>query len=174
MGSSLCIRIPCTVPDFNLQILVIRQTDFTPLPAHDTRFPTFFLPSTSSSTLWVNHKKPLPCVHTIICNFLGCIRELGARASQCLVDLSIERSYNMKGFYQRWPKMTSESPSYTLPTPAGAGHWGMESTSIGCNQWFSRAKITPKMPHAGRNRSLVASTDGCGEGISVVRYGCDN
>jgi hypothetical protein len=41
----------------------------------------------------------------------------------------------------------------------------MESTSIGCNQWLSLAKITLKVPLDGRNRSLVANTSNCGEGI---------
>ena len=54
----------------------------------------------------------------------------------------------------------------TLPTPVGVGHQWTESTSIGCNQWLSLAKIALKVPPAGRNRSLVASTNRCGEGIS--------
>jgi hypothetical protein len=57
--------------------------------------------------------------------------------------------------------------SYTLPTPAGAGHQRMESTSIGCNQRLSLAKIALKVTLGGRNRSLVANTSKCGEGISV-------
>jgi hypothetical protein len=42
----------------------------------------------------------------------------------------------------------------------------MESISIGCNQWLSLAKIALKVPHVGRNCSLVANTSRCGEGIS--------
>jgi len=53
----------------------------------------------------------------------------------------------------------------TLPTLVGVGHQRMESTNIGCNQWLSLAKIALKMPLAGRNRSLVASTSKYGEGI---------
>jgi hypothetical protein len=60
--------------------------------------------------------------------------------------------------------------TYTLPTRVGVGHQRMESTSIGCNQWLSLAKITLKVPHAGRNRSLVANTNRCGEGISGVFF----
>jgi hypothetical protein len=56
--------------------------------------------------------------------------------------------------------------TYTLPTPAGAGHQWTESTNIGCNQWLLLAKIALKVPPAGRNCSLVANTSRCGEGIS--------
>jgi hypothetical protein len=56
---------------------------------------------------------------------------------------------------------------YTLATPAGVGHQRTESTSIGCNQWLSVAKIIAlKVSLAGRNRSRVANTSRCGEGIS--------
>jgi hypothetical protein len=58
--------------------------------------------------------------------------------------------------------------TYTLPTPAGVGHHRTESTNIGCNQWLSLAKIALKMPLADRNRSLVASTSRCGEGITYM------
>jgi len=44
-----------------------------------------------------------------------------------------------------------------------------ESTITGCNQWLALAKIALKVPHAGRNRSLVANTNMCGEGISKER-----
>jgi hypothetical protein len=57
---------------------------------------------------------------------------------------------------------------YTLPTLVGVGHQRMESTSTACNQWLSLAKTTLKVPLAGTNRSLVAITNRCGEGISVV------
>ena len=56
--------------------------------------------------------------------------------------------------------------NYILPTPAGVGHQRTKSTSIGCNQWLSLAKIALKVPLAGRNRSLVVNTNMCGEGIS--------
>ena len=39
------------------------------------------------------------------------------------------------------------------------------STNTGCNQWLSLAKIALKVSSAGRNRSLVANTGRCGEGI---------
>ena len=52
------------------------------------------------------------------------------------------------------------------PTLTGVGHQWMESTNIGCNQWLSLAKIALKVPHAGRNRSLVARTNKFGECIS--------
>ena len=52
-----------------------------------------------------------------------------------------------------------------IPTLANAGHQWTESTSTGCNQWLSLAKIALKVPHAGRNRSPVANTSRCGEGI---------
>jgi hypothetical protein len=55
----------------------------------------------------------------------------------------------------------------TLPTPAGAGHQQTESTTTGCNRWLSLAEIALKVPLASRNRSLVANTSRCGEGISV-------
>ena len=55
----------------------------------------------------------------------------------------------------------------TLPTSTGAGHQWTESTSTGCNQWLSLAKIVLKVPHVGRNRSLVTNTNRCGEGITV-------
>jgi hypothetical protein len=42
----------------------------------------------------------------------------------------------------------------TLPTPTRVG--------------LSLAKIALKMPHAGRNRSLVARTNKCGECISYL------
>jgi hypothetical protein len=57
----------------------------------------------------------------------------------------------------------------TLPTHAVVGHQRTESTNIGCNQWLSLAKITLKVPLAGRNRSLVANTNMCGEGIRHER-----
>jgi hypothetical protein len=59
-----------------------------------------------------------------------------------------------------------ERTSHTLPTHVGVGHQRIESTSIGCNQWLSLAKIALKVPLAGRNCSLVANTSRCGEGIS--------
>jgi hypothetical protein len=36
-------------------------------------------------------------------------------------------------------------------------------TIIGCNQWLSLDKIALKVSHVGRNRSLVARTNRCGE-----------
>jgi hypothetical protein len=57
--------------------------------------------------------------------------------------------------------------TYTLPTPAGVGHQRTESTMTGCNQWLSLAKIALKVALAGRDRSLVANTSRCREGISV-------
>jgi len=60
--------------------------------------------------------------------------------------------------------------NYTLPTPAGASHRRMESTSTSCNQWLSLTKIARKVPPAGRNGSLVASTNECGEDISGVFF----
>jgi hypothetical protein len=59
----------------------------------------------------------------------------------------------------------------TLPTHAGAGHQRTESTNTGCNQWLSLAKIALKVPLASRNRSLVANTNMCGEGIDCGRVG---
>ena len=44
----------------------------------------------------------------------------------------------------------------------------MKSTNTGCNQWLSLAKITLKVPHAGRNRSLVVRTSRCGKCISLL------
>jgi hypothetical protein len=61
------------------------------------------------------------------------------------------------------------SESNTLPTPAHVGHQRTESTSSGCNQWRSLAELALKVPHAGRNRSLVADTSRCGQGISWGR-----
>ena len=58
--------------------------------------------------------------------------------------------------------------TYTLPTPAGAGHQWIESTSTGCNQWLSLAKIALKVPRTGRNRSLVARTSECGKCIRAT------
>jgi hypothetical protein len=55
----------------------------------------------------------------------------------------------------------------TLPTHVGAGHQRTERTNTGCNQWLSLAKIALKVPLASRNRSLVANTNRCGEGIKV-------
>jgi hypothetical protein len=40
--------------------------------------------------------------------------------------------------------------------------------SIGCNQWFSLAKIALKVPPAGRSRSPVARTNKYGECIIVM------
>ena len=59
-------------------------------------------------------------------------------------------------------------PTYTLSTPDGVGHQWMESTSIGCNQCLSLAKIALKVPPVGRNCSLVASTSMCGEGFGCI------
>jgi hypothetical protein len=56
--------------------------------------------------------------------------------------------------------------TYTLPTPVGVGHQWTENTNTGCNQWLSLAKIALKVPPVGRNCSLVASTNMCGEGIT--------
>jgi hypothetical protein len=42
-----------------------------------------------------------------------------------------------------------------------------ESTSTGCNQWLSLAEMALKVPHAGRNYSLMANTSRCGEGIQL-------
>jgi hypothetical protein len=54
----------------------------------------------------------------------------------------------------------------TLPTPAGVvGHQQTESTNTSCKQWLSLVKIVLKVSLADRNRSLVASTSRCGEGI---------
>jgi hypothetical protein len=64
-----------------------------------------------------------------------------------------------------------QAGSYTLPTRAGARHQRMESTSTSCNQWFSLAKIALKVPLVGRNRSLVAITNMCGEGIRALLRG---
>ena len=66
-----------------------------------------------------------------------------------------------------------------IPSPhllVHAGHLWTESTNTGCNQWLSLAKIALKVPHAGRNRSLVANTNRCGEGISLhyIFYGPGN
>jgi hypothetical protein len=64
----------------------------------------------------------------------------------------------------------------TLPAPAGAGHQRTESTSTGCIQWLSLAKIALNVPLPGRNRSLVAITNMCGEDISpphLLGYHCE-
>ena len=45
----------------------------------------------------------------------------------------------------------------------------MESTSTGCNQFLSLAKVALKVPPNGRNRSLVARTSRCGECVSILR-----
>ena len=50
---------------------------------------------------------------------------------------------------------------YSPPRLTGVGHQWMVSTSIGCNQWLSRAKPSLKVAHASRNRSLVAHTSKC-------------
>ena len=39
-------------------------------------------------------------------------------------------------------------------------------TNIGYNQWLSLAKPTLKVPHASKNRSLVARTSKCGWAIT--------
>jgi hypothetical protein len=44
----------------------------------------------------------------------------------------------------------------------------MENTNTNCNQWLSLAKIALKVPHVGRNCSLVARTSRCGECISFI------
>jgi hypothetical protein len=54
------------------------------------------------------------------------------------------------------------------PTLTGVGHQWTVSTSIGCNQWLSPAKPTLKVPHVGRNRSLVVRTSKCGWAIRYV------
>jgi hypothetical protein len=56
----------------------------------------------------------------------------------------------------------SHSPS----TLSGVGHQWTESTSSGCNQWLSLAKIALKVPPTGKNRSMVACTSRCGECIT--------
>ena len=83
-------------------------------------------------------------------------------ASRCLLLLFylIFRGGDTRG---AWPP-----PSYTLPTPIGAAHQWTESTSTGCDQWLSLAEIVLKVPPAGTNRSLVANTNRCGEGISFL------
>ena len=53
----------------------------------------------------------------------------------------------------------------TLPTSVSVGHQWTKSTNTGCNQWLSLAKIALKVHLVGRNRSLVANTSRCGEGI---------
>ena len=55
--------------------------------------------------------------------------------------------------------------TYSPPTQTGVGHQWTESTSFGCNQWLSLAKLALKVPLAGRSRSLVARTSKCGECI---------
>ena len=57
--------------------------------------------------------------------------------------------------------------TYTLPTPASPGHQRTESTNTSCNQWLSLTKIAIEVPHDGRNRSLVACTNRCGEYIKL-------
>ena len=72
-------------------------------------------------------------------------------------------------FHKQYLKSRHHAPHphtpSTLPTPAGVGHQWKKSTRTGCNQWLSLVKITLKVPHAGRNRSVVANTSRCGEGI---------
>ena len=58
--------------------------------------------------------------------------------------------------------------TYSPPTLIGAGHQRTVSTSKGCNQWFSLAKILLKVALAGGNRSLVARTSKCGWAISPL------
>jgi hypothetical protein len=55
------------------------------------------------------------------------------------------------------------------PTLTGVGHQWTVSTSIGCKQWLSPAKPTLKVPHVGRNRSLVVRTSKCGWAIRYIR-----
>ena len=55
--------------------------------------------------------------------------------------------------------------TYSPPTLTGVSHQWTESTNIGCNQWLPLAKIALKVPHADRNRSLVARTSMHGECI---------
>jgi hypothetical protein len=59
------------------------------------------------------------------------------------------------------------SEPYTLPTLVGVGHHRTESTSIGYNQWLSLVKVALKVPLGDKNRSLVANTSKCGEGITL-------
>ena len=95
--------------------------------------------------------------------------------STSFASISWVESWLFKQFFTKLkqPMVTSKKEranaacdSYTLHTPAGAAHQWTESTNTGCNQWLSLAKITLKVPLAGRNRSLVASTSRCGEGVS--------
>ena len=62
--------------------------------------------------------------------------------------------------------------TYTLLTPVGFGYHWMESTNTGCNQWLSLTKIALKVPLDVRNRSLMANTSMCGEGISPLSSTC--
>ena len=60
--------------------------------------------------------------------------------------------------------------SYTLSTLASVGHQWTERTNTRCNQWLALAKIALKVLPAGRNRSLVANTNRCGEGIRATSH----
>ena len=50
--------------------------------------------------------------------------------------------------------------------PVWVGHQWMVSTNTSYNKWLSLAKPCLKVPHVGRNRSLVARTSKCGWAIT--------
>jgi hypothetical protein len=68
-----------------------------------------------------------------------------------------------------WPNLV-RIQTYSPPTLTTVGHQWTESTSTGCNQWLSLAKIALKVPTACRNHSLVARTSRCGECINLSLF----
>jgi len=60
--------------------------------------------------------------------------------------------------------------TYSPPTLTGVGHQWTDGINGGCNQWLSLAKLALEVPHAGRNRSLVARSNRCGECIKTSTF----
>jgi hypothetical protein len=93
------------------------------------------------------------CFAMILLQFLP-VRLL---ASSFLIFLAQIEKINSKGNpkYNQPGGLLIQVTTNILPTPASVGHQRTESTSTGCNQWLSLAKIALKVPLAGRNRSLT-------------------
>jgi hypothetical protein len=82
------------------------------------------------------------------------------------------------GSSHQWTESTNIGHSLGRPAPTLVPCWSLnpclQGTSVGVglpqpighNQWLSLVKITLKVPPVDRNRSMVANTNMCGEGIT--------
>ena len=107
---------------------------------------------------FIDHKLHSPCHHWLR-EFLLVNHNLWAYYSYHFSSL-LRVSY---------PFLWFKEYSYSSPTLTGVArvdHQWTESTTNGCNQWLSLAKLALKMPPTNRNCSPVARTSRCGEHIT--------